>query len=210
MQQRGIGRIAGVKEGPHIGLVWLLCPYPVLAKGLVGILSEAASVELGTVLPEGETPSCVLVCATSTEETRERVQYARSFATEAPVVVFGLSSSLPIVRAALRAGARGFVHGEMESAQILRAVSIAARGEVVVPRDLIRDIVAEDENVNLEDLTPRQVEILRLVAEGMTNAQIGSKLYLSESTIKQHLRSAFKTLRVGNRTEAARLVQGRI
>lgn len=210
MQQRDLRRIAGSKEHESIGTLWLFCPYPVLARGLAGIFSESASVFVGESFPEDDPPTCILICATNPEETKERVSFARSFYIDTPVVVFGLSSSLPIVRAALRAGARGFIHGEMESGQILRAVSIAARGEVVVPRDLIRDIVAEDEDVCLDELTPRQLEILKLVAEGMTNAQIGSKLYLSESTIKQHLRSAFKTLRVSNRTEAARLLRGKV
>ncbi|MGI8649674.1 MAG: hypothetical protein ACR2KW_04740, partial [Rubrobacter sp.] len=150
MQQKDARQTTGTEEQEHIGSVWLFCPYPVLAKGLAGILSEAASVLVSETLPEGEMPDCILVCATSSEEAQERVRYARSFVTDAPVIVFGLTSSLPVVRAAPRAGARGFVHGEMESWQILRAVSIAARGEVVVPRDLLRDILAEDETVNLE------------------------------------------------------------
>ncbi|WP_162924580.1 response regulator transcription factor [Rubrobacter indicoceani] len=202
--------MGGPKEREYIGSVWLLCPYPVLTRGLSGVLSEIASVKTTEAIPEDDDLCCILLCATSAGETGERVRYVRSLSTGVPVVVFGLSSSLPVVRAALRAGARGFVHGEMGASQILRAISIASKGEVVVPRDLIRDIVAEDETEDLESLTPRQLEILRLVSEGMTNAQIGARLYLSESTVKQHLRSAFKTLRVSNRTEAARLVRGKI
>jgi DNA-binding CsgD family transcriptional regulator len=55
----------------------------------------------------------------------------------------------------------------------------------------------------------RKLEILRLVAKGLTNAQIAKRLFLSESTIKQYLRAAYKVLGVKNRTEAAQLFQQR-
>ena len=54
-------------------------------------------------------------------------------------------------------------------------------------------------------LQPRQLEILRLASEGLTNAQIARNLYLAKSTVKQHLRAAYKELGVHKRTEAAAL-----
>ncbi len=202
-------RIVG-DEPKRLGVVWLHCPYPVLARGLIGIVAGEADVHHSEKPPESASPSCVLVCSDSEEETERIVREARSQVPGAPVIVFGLTSDLPLVRAALRAGARGFVHAGMEPSQIVRALSVAMQGEVVIPRDLLKDLVADEAPVDLSGLTPRQREILGLVVEGMTNAQIGRELYLSESTIKQHLRAAFKGLRVRNRTEAARLIRGQI
>ncbi|MGH3089829.1 MAG: LuxR C-terminal-related transcriptional regulator [Rubrobacteraceae bacterium] len=198
------------ERSKRLGLVWLHCPYPVLARGLIGALSGEALVHHGAAPPKEGEPSCALVCANAEEEVERKVREARTLAPAAPVLVFGLSSDLTLVRAALRAGARGFVHTGMESSQIARALSVAAKGEVVIPRDLLKDLVADEAPVDLSGLTPRQREILLLVVEGMTNAQIGSTLYLSESTIKQHLRAAFKTLKVKNRTEAARLLREKL
>ncbi len=192
----------------RLGTLWVVCPYPVLARGLVGTFAAEADVHHGEKPPEEGAPDCVLVCSQSEDETERMVREARSLAPDSPVLVFGLGSHLPLVRAALRAGARGFVHAGMEPSQVVRALSVAMRGEVVVPRDLLKDLVANEAPVDLSRLTPRQQEILFFVVEGMTNAQIGQKLYLSESTIKQHLRAAFKTLKVKNRTEAARLLRG--
>lgn len=194
----------------RIGKVWIYCPYPVLARGLIGVVSSEAEVHHGEKPPESGSPSCVLVCSDNEEEIERVVRDVRSQAPGSPVIVFGLSSDLALVRAALRAGARGFVHSGMEPSQINRALSVATKGEVVIPRDLLKDLVADEAPVDLSGLTPRQREILGLVVEGKTNAQIGRELYLSESTIKQHLRAAFKGLRVSNRTEAARLLRGRI
>jgi DNA-binding CsgD family transcriptional regulator len=59
--------------------------------------------------------------------------------------------------------------------------------------------------VDLAALSARQREILGLVVEGMSNAEIARRLFLSESTVKQHLRGAYKLLGASNRTEAARL-----
>jgi DNA-binding NarL/FixJ family response regulator len=89
--------------------------------------------------------------------------------------------------------------------QLLRALAVVARGELVAPRELLRYLLNEDVPANLGALSARQREILGYVVEGLSNAEIGRRLYLSESTIKQHLRAAYKLLGVSNRTEAANL-----
>jgi len=111
----------------------------------------------------------------------------------------------PLARNALQAGASGFVHAEMTPDQLLRAVAVASRGELVAPRELLRYVLFEDQSGDLAALSARQREILGYVVEGLSNAEIGRRLYLSESTIKQHLRAAYKLLGVSNRTEAANL-----
>ena len=65
--------------------------------------------------------------------------------------------------------------------------------------------MSEEEPANLGLLSARQREILGYVVEGLSNAEIARRLFLSESTIKQHLRTAYKLLGVSNRTEAANL-----
>ena len=93
--------------------------------------------------------------------------------------------------------------------QIERAVEVAAGGEIVAPRKLLEYLITNDDPADLDALTARQREILQLVAEGLSNAQIAKSLFLSESTIKQHLRAAYKVLSVSDRKEAARLINGR-
>jgi DNA-binding NarL/FixJ family response regulator len=94
----------------------------------------------------------------------------------------------------------------MPPEQILRAVRAAIRGETVLPRVLLAEWVAEQRPPDLEVLlSARQREILGLLAEGATNAEIAGSLYQSVSTVKQHLRAAYKALGVRNRREAAAL-----
>ena len=154
----------------------------------------------------GDVPSCVILCASGHESLSERVQFYRELCPDPPpIVVFGPQLDLPLARDALRAGASGFVHAEMTPDQLVRAVTVAARGELVAPRELLRYVLTEDQSGDLAALSARQREILGYVVEGLSNAEIGRRLYLSESTIKQHLRSAYKLLGVSNRTEAANL-----
>ncbi len=189
-----------------LGLVWIDCPRSVVSAGLVRALEERAKVHQGPNPPGGEVPSCVILCANSHEGLSERVQSYRELSPDAPpVVVFGPQLDLPFARDVIQAGASGFVHAEMTPDQLVRAVTVAAKGELVAPRELLHYVLIEDQSGDLAALSARQREILELVVEGFSNAEIGKHLFLSESTIKQHLRSAYKVLGVSNRTEAANI-----
>src|ERR671920_530347 len=188
-----------------LGLVWIDCPRSVVSAGLVRALEKRATVHQGLKPPKA-VPSCIILCANSHEGLSERVKFYRELHPDAPpIVVFGPQLDLPLARDALQAGASGFVHAEMMPDQLLRALAVATRGELVAPRELLRYVLTKDQSGDLGALSVRQREILGYVVEGLSNAEIGRRLYLSESTIKQHLRAAYKLLGVSNRTEAANL-----
>lgn len=103
------------------------------------------------------------------------------------------------VRKALDAGIRGLVPlRDLESA-LLPVIEVVRVGQVSVP---------DSRNAELRQpvLTAREKQILGLVVMGMTNAEIATKLFLAESTIKSHLSSAFAKLGVASRNEAAALI----
>ncbi len=188
-----------------LGLVWVDCPRSVVSAGLIRALEKQATVHQG-LKPPGDVPSCIILCANSRDGLSERVKFYQESCPDAPpVVVFGPQLDLPLARDALQAGASGFVHAEMMPDQLMRALAVAARGELVAPRELLRYVLTNDQSGDLAALSVRQREILGYVVEGLSNAEIGRRLYLSESTIKQHLRAAYKLLGVSNRTEAANL-----
>jgi DNA-binding NarL/FixJ family response regulator len=194
------------KDNPRpLGVVWVDCPHSLVSTGLVRALEGRAIVHQGPK-PPGDVPSCVILCANGHESLSERVEFYREQSPDSPpVVVFGAQLDLPLARDALQAGASGFVHAEMTPDQLVRAVAVASRGELVAPRELLRYVLMNDRSGDLAALSARQRQILGFVVEGLSNAEIGRRLYLSESTIKQHLRSAYKLLGVSNRTEAANL-----
>jgi DNA-binding NarL/FixJ family response regulator len=193
----------------HLGLVWVDCPRSVVSAGLVRALEKRATVHQG-LKPPRDVPSCIILCANSHEGLTERVKFYQELNPDAPpIVVFSSQLNLPLARDSLQAGASGFVHAEMMPDQLVRALTVAARGELVAPRELLRYVLAKDYSGDLDALSVRQREILGYVVEGLSNAEIGRRLYLSESTIKQHLRAAYKLLGVSNRTEAANLFRRR-
>ena len=190
------------------GLVWIDCSYPVVAAGLKSGLERHARVHLGSSPPQDDVPSSAIFDAGGVKGLSEGIKGMQEVNPEMSNLVFSLRVDLPLARAALRLGARGFVHAGMEPEQIARAVEVAARGEIVAPRKLLEFLIANEDPADLDALTPRQQDILGLVAEGLSNAEIAGRLFLSESTVKQHLRAAYKALGVKDRKEAAKFVSG--
>ena len=191
----------------RLGTVWIECSYPVIAIGLARILQADAQVYYEAKTLNGAAPDSVILCAnaSSVEELPGSVDQIHEANSDATVMVFGVDMDLSLARASLESGARGFIHAGMPPEQIIRALSVASEGEVVAPRELLGYMISGGDRVKLTTLSSRQQEILELVASGLGNAQIAQQLYLSESTVKQHLRAAYKLLGVKNRTEAARL-----
>ena len=200
--------VGGEHEG--LGLVWVDCPYPVVAAGLKEALEGRARVHVGHGAPtDAEVPCCAVFDSGGAESIQEGIERIRGVNPDIAILVFSLHVDLPLARAALRHGARGFIHAGMELDQIARAMEVAHGGEIVAPRKLLEYLIANDDSADLDALTIRQREILHLVAQGLSNRQIASNLFLSESTVKQHLRAAYKVLGVSDRKEAAKLINGR-
>ena len=114
------------------------------------------------------------------------------------------------VHGALRAGARGFLLKEAGSELLGQAVRAAAAGDALIAPSVTRRLLARF--AELPDATPaqpaaplteREEEVLVLVAQGLTNAEIGAELYVSPSTAKTHVASLLTKLGVRNRVEVA-------
>lgn len=190
-----------------LGTVWLRCSQQVVCRGLGQILEGECELHVGETPGSGEVPGVTIVVA-SGEHGAADVARTRQEFPETEVVLLCWEADLQVARDALRSGARGIIYMDMTPAQMVRSLELAARGELVVPRRLLTELVSGE--IHLADtdaLTFRQRQVLKLVEEGLSNAQIANRLYLSEFTVKQHLRAAYKALGVKNRTEAARVVR---
>jgi DNA-binding NarL/FixJ family response regulator len=192
-----------------LGLVWVVSPsYSITTEGLKKVLEGKAEVKIGGKSCAWS-PSCVVLYAGGgmEEDWLEDMGRIRELYPGVPLLVFGSQLDLGLASATLKDGADGFVHAQMHPAQVLRAVEVVQKGELAAPRQLLRYFLSQNENPKIGELSARQREILELVVEGLSNAQIAGRLYLSESTIKQHLRAAYKVLGVQNRTEAAKTMR---
>jgi DNA-binding NarL/FixJ family response regulator len=122
------------------------------------------------------------------------------------VHAYELSEIIPL----LRAGATGCLSRDETVGNLARAIIAAGRGEIVLPPGIALQALtalARGEPIGpealIEPLTDREVEVLRLLAQGLTNKDIAQTLILSVRTIDAHLRSIFGKLNVRSRTEAA-------
>jgi DNA-binding NarL/FixJ family response regulator len=202
----------GEKNGPkHFGFVQVVCPSPLVTTGVDRILEEVG-IRHGPEPPKEDVPYCVLLCwAGDAASLREPVERTREASPDdAPILVLGWRNDPLLAWTALRARARGFLHIGMTPAHIVRALSVCSEGKLVAPREeLLEFLVKEWQYISAstDALSERQREILELVGEGLTNAQVAERLSLTESTVKQHLRTAYKILGVTSRTEAVRLIR---
>jgi DNA-binding NarL/FixJ family response regulator len=199
-----------------LGLVWVLTPsYPLIEAGLEKTLEGMADVRIGGDSVAAGSPSCVVLYADGMEDGfLDRMRRVHEIYLDVPLLVCGPRLDLAFAWAALKNGADGFVHAAMGRGQVLRAVEVAQEGELAAPRELIPYLLSQelsqDGTPEVGDLSVRQREVVEMVAKGESNAEIAGHLYLSESTIKQHLRDAYKLLGVRNRTEAAKKMRNHL
>ena len=209
----GRKRLEVVREGTSavkkpLGLVWMLTPsYSITTAGLKKILEGKAEVHIGGESCAGS-PSCVVLYVGGMEEGwLDSMGRIRELYPGVPLLALGSHLNLALAWATLKNGADGFVHAQMHPAQVLHAVEVVQKGELAAPRQLLRYLLSQNENPKIGELSARGREVTELVVEGLSNAEIGGRLYLTESTIKQHLRAAYKVLGVRNRTEAAKMMR---
>ncbi|GIG86992.1 response regulator [Plantactinospora endophytica] len=124
---------------------------------------------------------------------------------EVRVVVLTSFGEVERVQTALQAGAAGYLLKDAEPEEVVQAIFAAARGEVhldaAVTRRLTRQMVSRD--VGLSALTPRERDILALVAQGRSNQQIAEQLVISERTARTHVSHVLSKLNLASRTQAA-------
>lgn len=109
-------------------------------------------------------------------------------------------SDADILRA-IEAGAIGYLLKDAEPADLLRALRAAAAGETVLAPAVATRLVSRERAPGIS-LTPREAQVLQLVAGGHSNSAIARRLFISEATVKSHLVQVFAKLGVDNRTAA--------
>jgi DNA-binding NarL/FixJ family response regulator len=126
------------------------------------------------------------------EEIRKRDSSARI------IVLTTYETDTEILRA-IKAGTKAYLLKDARREELLDCIRRVHQGETCFPASLVEKVAA---GLSCEALTGRELNVLELLARGKSNREIGVSLYISETTVKSHLRSIFKKLNVLSRTEA--------
>ena len=145
----------------------------------------------------------------------ETIERLRASGVRAPVVMLTMSRDDADLGAALRAGAQGYLLKDMEPEDLVPALEAALRGENVVAREMVGTlarIVRSDSGATPEaprpanpfsGLTPRELDILECLADGLSNKMIAKSLSITDGTVKLHVKAILRKLGMRSRVEAA-------
>ena len=135
----------------------------------------------------------------------EATRQIRTAVPEVAVLVLTMFDEDALVSRALAAGARGYLLKGAEGAEIERALRAVAAGEAILGRQVAERVLGRagaEPITKLPGLTPREHEVLDLIAQGLGNATIAAKLHLAPKTVGNHISAIFTKLGVATRAEA--------
>jgi two-component system response regulator DesR len=158
--------------------------------------SAVEEIERGPVEPQ---PDAVIVDGPLRSRTGSDLRRVHAVLPETPIIACAPTADGRAVRWAIDCGAAGVVWHERIAEALGPTLRSVCAGQLVFPRDARRQYQPPE-------LTTREKQVLSLVVMGLSNGEIAQKLYLTESTVKSHLGTAFRKLGVRSRAEAARLV----
>jgi DNA-binding NarL/FixJ family response regulator len=194
--------------------VLIVDDHPMVRRGLSELFDGESDIEVIDAVGSGEQavavslaarPDVVLMDVSMPDmdgiEATRRLLEVRP---EARVVMLTSFADHERVMEALDSGAIGYLLKDAESDELLRGVRAAARGESPLSPRAARALITERRGQRpFQELTSRELDVLRLVARGLSNKQIAWRLAISEKTVKAHMTSIFGRIRVADRTQAA-------
>lgn len=208
--------IYAVKE--KAATLLLIDDHPMLRNGvkqLIGlddrllVVAEASNGEQGVALAGLHDPDLILLDLNMPGMNGlSTLVQLRTLELTGRIVVFTVSDHEDDVVNAIRGGADGYLLKDMEPEELLKSLHQAAAGQMVLSDALTNVLVTSlrenrPEARDISQLTRRERDILRLIAQGMTNKAIARRLCITESTVKVHVKHLLKKMRLKSRVEAA-------
>ncbi len=199
--------------------------HPIVRAGIIGLLDteadlavvgEAADGEAALALVPEVAPDVVLMDLRmpgigGAETTRRLLEGAAASRSAPPrIIVFTTYEDDDRILEAIEAGASGYLLKAGPAEQLIAGIRSVAAGQTVLAPHVAAQLTraaAKPAGGTAPNLTPRELEVLRLVAQGLSNPEIAARLVIGESTVKTHLLHIFAKLEVGDRTRAVTLAQ---
>lgn len=176
----------------------------------IEVVAEAENGEEAVRLSRRERPDVVLMdVRMPVMDGLEATRQITSQDEETRVIVLTTFDLDDYVYGALRAGASGFLLKDAEADQLVDAIRVIASGDAIIAPSVTKRLISEfagrpesRQVTGLEELTERELEVLRLVAKGLSNAEIAEELFVSETTVKTHVSHVLTKLHLRDRVQA--------
>ena len=223
-------QVADLKMSPKVN-VYLLTENRLLRDTLARLLRKRLGIAVVGVSRSSESAKDEIISSncdvilTDCFDTSHSSDFLRTLTKQnlsIKLVLFGMDEDPDAFLQAVYLGICGYLLKDASSAEIVAAVLAAARGEATCPPSLcmtlIRHLskiensaleasVAQHQNIDRKALTPRQLQLIRLVAEGLTNKEIAANLNLSQFTVKNHIRRVMRSVEAESRHDAVHLIR---
>lgn len=199
-----------LQQSNHAIRVLIADDHPVVRAGLTSMLGTQTELEIVGSAASGEEvlaklgqakPDVLLLDlrmhGLSGVETLVAMKRA---ADETRVIILTSFETDEDIYRAVQAGAQGYLLKDTSLKEMVTAIRTVHAGKRYIPQDIAARLA---DRMMRTDLTPREIEILKLLSKGPTNKQIGQALGISENTVKNHVNSIIEKLEVSDRTEAA-------
>jgi len=184
------------------------------AKADIEVVGEAGDGAEATALVARLEPDVVLMDVRMPDvDGLEATRRIVASGAKARVIVLTTYDVDDSVYAALRAGASGFMLKDVRPAELAEAIRVVARGDALLAPSVTRRLLDRFADAlpgpdaapppDLDELTEREIEVLRLIARALTNAEIAEHLVLTEATVKTHVSSVLRKLGLRDRVQAA-------
>ena len=195
--------------------VLLVDDHPVVRQGLRALLSTQEGIEVVGEADDGDaavsaaerlSPDVVLMDVVMPKmDGIEALRRIGELRPQTRVVMLTSYADERHAMEAVDAGASGFLLKDASPRDVVSAIRAAHRGEAVLHPSVAAKLMAERRRPPAAhaDLTPRELEVLRLISRGLQNKQIAAELHLSEKTVKTHVSAVLRKLDVTDRTQAA-------
>lgn len=169
------------------------------------VVAEAGDAESAARYVRGHKPTILILDLNMPGGSGlDAIPAIREQSPDTEIVVLTMQAEPAFAREAMQAGARAYILKEAADDELVKAVRMAARGETYLQPELGARLAAEPPPASADDLTDREVEVLRLIALGHTNNEIAEQLYLSVRTVESHRAHIQRKLGLSTRAELVR------
>lgn len=191
--------------------------HPLVRKGIVSALSfeedieeilEASNKEEAMKLIQVENPVLSIVDLNlGGEDGLDIVLHSRKVGLETKFIILTSSIKREDFLRAKEIGVDGYILKEAFAEDMIYALHVVLRGKQFIDPEVIKyEVASTSENTYLDELTPREQDVLIEIGKGLSNCEISKKLFISENTVKKHVSNILSKLALEHRTQAALLV----